>query len=338
MNEAVQARKNELTKIETDLNAAKAAVAGPQPTEGEKALAAAKAALESANAQLTASQNGVARWKRAQVYQTVFNAKQTVAEKQAKYDDLVATAKDAFRQVELAKQGIVNAAKVVADGPKIVAEKEAALAKLKAEAEADAKALAIADKAVADHKSTADAALKAIAAEAEAAARKLADAEVQSSRLKDERSKSKEGTPEYAKANEAYQASKGEIEKARVASEAAKAKAAKPPENPVPAELTETVKKAELDVKLANKKIAPAEKALAAAKKEIEDAKKLGADLKGKIAQMEKDAAKTKAAAEKAAVIAAKDLEAAKAAAEKLRAQYEAGKKAAGTAGKLSQN
>jgi hypothetical protein len=75
-----------------------------------------------------------------------------------------------------------------------------------------------------------------------------------------------------------------------------------------------------------------------AAKKETEDAKKQAGELKGRIAQMEKDAVKTKADAEKAAIAAAKDLDDAKAAAEKLRAQYEAGKKAAGTPSKLSQN
>ena len=337
-NEPVQARKIELAKVETDLNAAKAAIAGPQPTEGEKALAAAKAALDAANAQVTASQGGVARWKRAQIYQTVFNAKQTVAEKQAKHDDLIATAKDAFRQVELAKQGIVNAEKTVADGPKNVADKEAALAKLKHEAEAAAAAVVAAEKAVADRKTAAEATLKAIAAEADAAAKKFAEAEAQSARLKEERAKFKEGTPEYGKANEAYQAAKAEIEKARIASEAAKAKAAKPPENPVPTDLAEAVKKAELDAKIASKKLAPAEKSVTAAKKETEDAKKQAGELKGRIAQMEKDAVKTKADAEKAAIAAAKDLDDAKAAAEKLRAQYEAGKKAAGTPSKLSQN
>ncbi len=337
-NEPIQAKKNELVKIEADLNSAKASIAGPQPTEGEKVLGAAKAALNFANAEVTAAQGGVARWKRAQLYQIVFNAKQTVAGKQAKHDDLVATAKDAFRQVELAKQGIVNAAKVVADGPKNVAEREAALAKLKQEADAAAAALTAADKALANHKTAAEAALKNIAAEAEAAVKKLTDTEAQGARLKEERAKFKEGTPEYGKANEAYQASKAEIEKARVANEGAKAKAAKPSENPVPAELTEAVKKAELDAKIATKKLAPAEKAVAATKKEIEDAKKQGGELKGRIAQMEKDAATTKADAEKAAIAAAKDLEAAKAEAEKLRAQYEAGKKAAGAPAKLSQN
>ena len=59
--------------------------------------------------------------------------------------------------------------------------------------------------------------------------------------------------------------------------------------------------------------------------------------MKGRIAQMETDAVKTKAGAEKAEIGSAKELEIAKAAAEKLRAQYEADKKAA-TPPALSKN
>ncbi len=335
---AVQAKKDEATKIETDLNAAKAALTAPQPTEAEKAVAAAKTALEAANGRLTASQGGVARWKRAQFYQTVFNARQTVASKQAQHDDLLATAKDAFRQVELAKQGIVNAQKTVADGPKVIAEKEAQFQKLKQEADAAAAALAAAEKAVADRKAgppdakTAEA-MNAVAAEVAAAAKKVEAVEAQRVKLKLERDKVVKGTPEFAKADAPYQAIKAEIEKAQNALSAAKAKQiAKPAENTVPEELTEAVKKADVDAKLASRKLPAAEKAVAAAKKEVEDAKKQAVELKGRIAQLEKDAAKTKAAAEKAAIGSAKELQAAKAEAERLRAQYDAAKKAASAA------
>ncbi len=344
-NDALQAKKAEVAKIEGELNAAKAAVAGPQPTEADKALAAAKSALDAANAQIVASQASVARWKRAQLYQTVFNARQTVAEKQAKHDDLIATAKGAFRQVELAKQSIINSEKMVADAPKILAEKEAALAKVKKEAEAIAAELAKAEKAVADAKAKPPEGklaeeIKAIAAEVDAAQKRFDPLDAKRTALKAERDKFQRGTPEFQKADGPYQAIKPDHEKALAALNAAKAKqAAKPGESPVPAELTEAVKKEELELKLANKKVAPAEKALAAAKKEIEDAKKLAAELKGKIAQMEKDAVKTKAEAEKASIASAKELEAAKAEAEKLRAQYEATKKGSDAkTTKLSQN
>ncbi len=337
--EALQAKKNEMAKIEADLNAAKAAAAGPQPTEAEKAVAAAKTELEAATARLVASQGGIARWKRAQLYQTVFNARQTVAAKQAHHEELIATAKDAFRQAELAKQGIVDAQKTVADGPKVVAEKAALLQKLKAEADAAATALAAAEKALADHKATIPDA-KALEAATAEATKKLEALKADATTRGAERAKFKEGTPEYAKANEPVQAIQAEIPKAQAALDAAKAKqAAKPYEAPLPTELVEAVKKEQLDLKLATGKMAAAEKVLAAATKAVEDAKKQAVELKGRIAQLEKDAAKTKAAAEKAAITSAKELQAAKAEADKLRAQYEATKKAGGaTAPTLSKN
>jgi chromosome segregation ATPase len=290
--------------------------------------------VDAATARLAASQGGVARWKRAQLYQTVFNAKQAVAAKQVRHDDLVATAKDAFRQVELAKQGIVNAQKTVADGPKVIAEKEAQFQKLKQEADAAAAALAAAEKAVADRKAgvpdpkTAEA-INAVAAEIAAATKKFEALDAQKTKLKAERDKFQRGTPDFLKADAPYQAIKPEHEKAQTALNTAKAKqVAKPGESPVPVELTEAVKKAELDARLASRKVPAAEKAVAAAKKEVEDAKKQAVELKGRIAQLEKDAAKTKADAEKAAVASAKELQAAKAEADRLRAQYEAAKSA----------
>lgn len=343
-NTAVQAKKDEATKIETELNAAKAALTTPQPTDAEKAVASAKAALDSANAQIAASQAGIARWKRAQLYQTVFNAKQTVAEKQAHYDDLVATAKDAFRQVEMAKQGIVSAEKMAADAPKLIGEKEAAFQKVKAEADAAAAVLAAAEKAVAEAKAKPPEGklaeeIKAVAAEIDAAQKKFDALDTKRAALREERMKFQVGTPEYTKANDAYQVLRPQHIAAQAALDAAKAKQiAKPGESPVPAELTEAVKKADLDARLASRKVPAAEKAIAAAKKEIEDAKKQAVELKGRIPQMEKDAAKTKADAEHALAASAKELETAKAEAEKLRAQYEAAKKAGGTAAKLSKN
>jgi len=342
-NAAVQAKKDEATKIETDLNAAKAALTAPQPTDAEKAVASAKAALDAANAQIAASQVGIARWKRAQLYQTVFNARQTVAEKQAHHDDLIATAKDAFRQVEMARQGIVNAEKTVADAPKIIAEKEAAFQKVKQEADAAAAELTKAEKAVADAKAKPPEGklaeeIKAVAAEVGAAQKKADDLDAQRTKLREEREKFQRGTPEYDKANAAYQPVRTAAENAHKALDDVNAKLTEKTSNQVPAELAEAVKKAELDAKLAHKKLAPAEKAVAAVKKEIEDAKKQAVELKGRIAQMEKDAAKTKADAEHALAASAKELEAAKAEAEKLRAQYEAAKKAGGAAAKLSKN
>ena len=333
--EVVQAKKNEVTKIEADLAAAKAALATPPPNETEQAVARTKTELAAATARLAASQSGIARWKRAQLYQTVFNAKQTVATKQAHHEDLIATAKDAFRQVEMTKQGVVNAQKTVADGPKVIAEKEAQFLKLKQVADAAAAAFAAAEKALADHKAKLPDPKVLEAATADAA-KKLEAMNGDSAKRKEERAKYKEGTPEYVKANEAYQAIKPLLAAAQTALDAAKAQqTAKPGDAPLPPELVEAVKKEQLDFKLATGKALSAEKALAAAKKEIEDAKTQAVELKGRIAQLEKDAAKTKTDAEKAAIGSAKELQAAKAEADRLRAQYDAAKK---TAPALSKN
>jgi len=327
-SETLQARKPAVAKIEEELAAAKAAIAAPQPTDAEKAVTVAKSELDAATARLAASQSGVARWKRAQIYQTVFNARQTVAAKQARHDELIATAKDAFRQVELAKQGIVSAEKTVADGPKTVAAKEAELQKLKQAADAATAAHAAAEKALADHKAAVPDP-KAIEAEAADAAKKVEALNADVAKRREARGKFAEGSPEYAKADQAVQAIKPELAKAEAALAAAKARqTAKPAEAPVPAELTEAVKKSELEARLASRKVPAAEKAAADAKKAIEDAKKQAADLKSGMAQLEKDAAKTKADAEKAAVASATELQAAKAEADKLRAQYEAAKNA----------
>jgi hypothetical protein len=333
---AVQGRKPDLAKVEKELADAKAAAAGPQPTEAEKALDKVKADLTAAEGRLALGRTRVAGWKRAQLYQTVFNARQTVATKQAKYDDALATAKDAFRQVELAKQGIAAAEKTIAEGPKVIAEKEQALASATQAAEALKAKVSAAEKAVADKK----AALtdpKPIEAEVAAATKKLEGLNAEIAKRREAREKIAKDSPDYAKADAAVQAMKPDIDKAEAELKAAKAKKpAKPGEEPVPAELTDAVNHAHDELKLAHAKLAPAEKALAAARQAVDEAKKQLASLKAQIPKLEADAVATKAEAEKATVVLAKELEAAKSEAEKVRAQYDAAKNASQKAASTS--
>ena len=324
LDAGVQARKADVAKADEELAAARAVLDAAGPTPGEKALAAAKSALDAAGAKLADAKAGVARWKRAAMYQTVFNARQTVAEKQARHDELTAAAKDAFRQVELARQGVTAAEKVIADGPKTVAAKEAELQKLKQAADADAAELKAAEKAVADFRAAAIDPKK-IESEIADATKKLADLNAQAAKQREDRTKAPGA--ERPKIDEAIKALKPEITKAEAALAAAKAKqSVKPADVAIPAELSEAVKKAELEAKLSARKLPPAEKAVADAKKAIEDAKKQISDIKSRIAKMETDARKAKAEAEKAAVASARELEAAKAEEKRLRAQYEAAK------------
>jgi hypothetical protein len=328
-NEKVQAGKQDLEKANAELANSQQAAAQPQASETEQALAKAKADLGAANQRLVSARAGVERWKRAQMYQTVFNARQVVGEKQAKHDDLVATAKDAFRQVDLTKQAITAAEQTIANGPKTISEKESALAEVRKAADAVKAQIATAEKAVADKKAE-QADQKKLEEEIADLSKKLEAVKAEEEVTRAERNKFQEGTPERAAAQEKREAMRPKVAAAEAALATAKAKqTAKPGEMPVPAELLEAVKKAQLELKLANDKVAPAEKAIAAAKQSIADAEKQLPELKARIPQLEQDGAKTKAEAEKAATVVAAELEASKAELEKLRAQYEATKAAA---------
>jgi chromosome segregation ATPase len=337
-NAAVAKREEIRPKIaaaEAELETAKgtpnAAPSAPAPlvgTEAEKALAKAKNDLGDAQNRALAAQTGIARWKRAQLYQGVYNARISVQDKQAKYDDLVATAKDAFRQANLAKQSVVDLEKMVADAPKTIGEKEAALAEVRKAADAIKAQLAAAEKAIADKKAAAIDPKKIEAEIAELTKQQTALTE-ELAKVRAVRDGAKEGSPEQVAAKAKREELRPKETALAAALEAAKAKlTAKPAEQPIPKEMIEAVKKGQLDLKLANDKVAPAEKAVADAKKSIEDAQKQIPELKARIPQLEAEGGKIKAQAEQSAVALAKELQAAKAEMEKLRAQYDASKAA----------
>ncbi len=326
----IQAKRTEITTTTAELEAAKQAAAQPQPNENQQQLAKAKADLTANTARIAATTDETTRWKRAQIYQTVFNAKQTVADKQAKLDDATATAKDAFRQAELTKQGLTAAQETVAGAAKLVADKEHALATAKQTAAAAKAAIAAAEKAVADKKVEMPDTKKTEAEIAEFQ-KQLAAVAAPVDALRAERKKFQEGTTDYLKADAAVQAKKTEVkyeaETARLTAALADAQArlaVKPEAVPVPPALVEAVKKAQLDAQLAEGKIAPAEKLVADAKKTIEDAKAQIPQLQTRIPQLEAEAIKTKAQAERTVAALAKEVSSAKAEADRLRAKYEA--------------
>ena len=323
-NKSIAAAEAEIQKLQTP------AKPTPVQAEVEQTLAKARAELDAANARIITAKAGVERWRRAQIYQTVFNAKQNAADKQVKYEEAVAAAKDAFRQVELSKQGLVVAQRIIAEAPKTIAAKEQALAAAKQAAEAAKAAIVLAEKAAADKKTDAPAEDKPGAEIAELT-KKLEAASAEMVRLRAERAKFDQGTPDYIKTNGAVQTQKQLVAKAEGALAAAKGKPASQSVVVAP-ELLEAVKKAHADAKLAADKISLTQKALEETKKSAEEAKKLIVELKARIPQLEKDAVKNKAAAEKAAAALAKEVVAAKAVAEKLRVQFEATKKGAKSA------
>ena len=323
------------TALETAKTTPNAAPADPVPlvgTDAEKAFAKATNDLSEARQRVRFAQAGIERWKRAQLYQGVFNARLTVHDKQAKYDDLVATAKDAFRQAELAKQGLATAEKTVADGPKLIAAKEAALAEVKKAADAEVAKLAAAEKAIADKKA-AVMDPKVVQAEIDELNKQQASLTAELTKVRAARDSAKAGSPELATATAAREALRPKEAALAAALAAATAKlSAKPADQAIPAEMLEAVKKGALDVKLATTKVVPAEKALADVKKSIEDAQKQVPELKARIPQLEGEGSKVKAQAEQSAGSLAKELQAAKAEMEKLRAQYEAVKSSAKSA------
>ncbi len=333
-NSAVQARKAEVAQLEEALAKAKgtpapaAPAAAPKGTEAEQALAKAKAELDAANARITSSKASVDRWKRAQFYQTVFNARQSVTDQQAKYDDLVATAKDAFRQAELAKQGLADAEKLVADSAKAIGEKEAALAEVKKAFDTTEAALTAADKAVAEKKNEIPDKAK-IEAEIADLEKQTAPLNAERDKLREERGKYAQGTKEFTDLQAKREALRNKLTPLETALNNARQKLTTGA--PVPPELLEAVKKAQLDRKLAHDKFTAAEKSVADVKKSIEDAKKQVPELKARIPQLQAEGVKVKAESEKAAAALAKELQNTKAEADRLRAQYEASKKSAST-------
>ena len=317
--------------LETAKGTPNAAPSAPAPlvgTDAEKAFAKAKNDLSEAQRRALSAQAGIERWKRAQLYQGVFNARQTLHDKQAKYDDLVATAKDAFRQAELAKAGLAEAGKTIADGPKVIAEKEVALAEVRKIADAAKAQLAAAEKAIADKKAAVTDP-KAVQAEIAELTKQQTALTEELTKVRAARDSAKAGSPELAAATAAREALRPKEAALTAALAAANAKmAAKPADQPISPEMVEAVKKGQLDVKLATGKVAPVEKLVADAKKTIEDAQKQIPELKARIPKFEAEGTKIKAQAEQSAGAVAKELQAAKAEMEKLRAQYDAVKNA----------
>jgi DNA repair exonuclease SbcCD ATPase subunit len=294
-----------------------ASPAAPEPlvgTDFEKALAKARNDLSDSQRRAVSAQAGIERWKRALLYQGVYNARISVQDKQAKYDDLIATAKDAFRQADLAKQSLADAEKLVAEAQKSI--------------DGLAAQLAAAEKAVADKKA-AVVDPKVIEAEIAELTKQQAALTAELTKVRAARDSSKEGTPEHVAAKAKREELRPKETSIAAAIEAAKAKlAAKPAAQPISPEMLEAVKKAQLDLKLASTKLPSVEKAVVDMKKTIEDAQKQIPELKARIPQLQAEGTKIKAQAEQGAVVLAKELQAAKAEMEKLRAQYDSAKNA----------
>jgi hypothetical protein len=316
--DSVVAKKAEITK-------AQAFLATPQPvalSPGRQELAQAKAGLEQANAQIVGSRAELERWTRAQVFMTVHKAREGYTAKKARYEELVQTANDALLPIERAHSQIASTEKAVADAPGKIKETEAQLVQAVQTRDAARKAVTEAQ-AAATMKENAVAEGKKVEAEAAELTKKLTALNADLTKRRDARGKTKEGTPEYEKADALVQGLKPEVDKLEADLAATKAKVPNPQ---LAQELTaaqEAAKKATSDAKLATDKAATAEKRLAKLKQEFEQAVQQLATLQKNLPALTEAAKAAKIKAEQDSVAAARDLEAAKAESERARADYD---------------
>ena len=334
----VQGIKPDIEKATAALAAAQAAPAAPvaaKPSATVEEVAKAKAAFDQANAQIAAANTELARWKLAQVFQTVHNSRRALADKQAQYDGFVQAAKDAFAPVEKAKSDIAATEKAIAEAPAQVTEKETLFAQARATVEPLRKTLSDGEAMIAEKQkalATMSEAAKKSAGNAEELAKKLETQNAEIVKRRADRAMKKEGTPEYEAANKLVQDIKPEIVQTETALAAAKAgtPAAESPEiKTLMAEIAkakDSIQGVPANLKVATEQMAAAEKALNDAKDRGEQAAKQLVELRAKLPEITKAAEIAKVEAERAAVAAEKELAAAKADSEKRRADYEAAK------------
>jgi len=327
---AIAAAEKVLQQANTQLAAAQKP---PAPvaavTAAEQDVTKIKASIEEIKAQIIADKANADRWKVAQVLQSAHDAHDALLAKQAQYEGLVQTAKDAPQAIENAKNDLANAQKIIADAPAKAKEREAAFAKAREAVEAAKKAVAAAED-VAKEK---DKNVQTVADNAPTMGdvtnltKKMEGLSAEAAKLREERNSHSQGSPEYINLQAKYQAKKAEITTTQTALTAASAKNLEAPE--VKAAQAESDKaraafdEAKRGLKPVVKAAAEAEKAIAQGKKNVEAATQLVARLQKDMPQIIKDAETQKAEAEKAAAIAAKEVEAAKAEADKRRADYE---------------
>ncbi len=295
----------------------------------EAELAKVKAALEQTTAQLAAAKSDAERWKIARVLQSSYNARRTLAEKEAQLAQLLQAVKDAPLAAEKARTDLAAAEKTVAEGPAKIQEKEAAFTKARAAVEAAKKTVAAAETAVPEKDKAAKAAAENAppVGDVDGLTKKLAEQNAEAAKLKEAHAALTAGSPEFVESEKKSAALKAEIPKTQAALTAAKVKNLEAPSVKAAqaefAKAQETLDEVKRALKTAVQDSAVVEKALAVTKKSVAAATLLAAKLQKEMPDIAKSAETKKAQAEQASVAAAKEVEAAKAEAEKRRADYE---------------
>lgn len=319
---SIESLKPEIAKTDKELADAKKPHIIPVPAEAE--LAKAKAALDQANALIASATANAEHWRRAQAFMGVHRAESGYAEIKAKHEELIATAKDAYRAVDGVRAQIAALEKNVAEAP-------AKITKAAADAAETAKVLDAADKAntaataaVKERETAASVDPKAVENEI-AAAQKKHDAIVpELNKRKEAAAKTAENTPEREKANAEVATFEKQLTDAAKAVADAKAKLADAQAKKAAlAAAQEAQKKAQEAESAAHDKNLAATRALAKLKQTADAETKQLAELKAREPKMAQDAAVAKTKAEQEASALATKLEPAKAEAMKVRAEFE---------------
>jgi mono/diheme cytochrome c family protein len=319
----------EINNAQTALEAAKqAATMSPQEAE----VARLKAQIEQLKPRVELATAGVQRWQRAQAFMRVHTSRQAIAELQAKYDDLVATAKDALSPIAKTAADIADAEKTVKESPGVIAAKQTALDTARAAWEKAVKAVEAAEAVVAEKETK-----RKAAAEQESTLTadlpNLTKRQMAAVAAEQRKGKSLDGltkdSPEYNDAVAKIAARTKETTESQAAVDTANkalAEAKKQQETLAP-EITkarEALTAAALEAKKAAAAKTAAESALASAKKAKDSAELLITTLKPKTGEIAAEAKKAKEQAEKDAAETAKQLAAAKTEATRIKAEYDA--------------
>ena len=322
-DESVQAAKPDLAKAETEVAEAKKPAPIP-PTAAEQELAKAKTALETGNTTLASASASAEHWRRGQAFMGVHRAENSFAELKSKHEQLIATAKDAYRGVEQVRGQIASLEKSTTEAP-------AKIAKAEAEAAATAKALDEADKAgnvvsatVKEKTAAANVDPKAVEGEIAAAQKKLDGVNAEVTKRKDAQAKTAENTPERQKADADVEAIQKDVAAATKAVTDAKAKLADAQAKQAAlAAAQEAQKKAQEVENTAHDKSLVAQRTLAKLKQTADLEAKQLVELRAREPKLAQDAATAKTKAEQEAAAIAQQLDQAREAATKVRAEFE---------------
>jgi chromosome segregation ATPase len=327
--ERLATRAKEMAAAEAAFNQARDS-AKLSPIEQE--VARLKAEKDKHKDRLEAAVAAVQRWQRAQAFMLVHQAKRSVAELQARHEDLVVTARDALLPIADTEAALASAQKTVTESPALIATKEAESAAASAAAEQAAKTAADSSTALAEKESRRKAAAQRIdilTTDITAITKRQMTARGRVERKDQILNGIQKESPEHIARVERLAFAEKELvsceaELATANQGIADAKKEVETLTPEIAKIKESADPLTLAAKKATKAKAEAEAALKAAREAKVAAEKVIADLKPRTSEIAAAAQAAKATAEKEAILVTQQLETAKAEAARIRTEYEA--------------